>query len=56
MKMLMATVDTILRHASAGSIGGGKVFAVPVEQTCRIRTGEAGEDTLQAYPGVLAAL
>jgi nitrogen regulatory protein PII len=48
-------VDTILRHARTGSIGDGKVFVLPVEQAYRIRTGEAGEDTLQAHPGVLAA-
>ncbi|MDQ6778880.1 MAG: P-II family nitrogen regulator [Actinomycetota bacterium] len=49
-------VDTILRHARTGSIGDGKVFVLPVEQAYRIRTGEAGEDTLQAHPRVLAAL
>jgi nitrogen regulatory protein PII len=48
-------VDTILRHARTGSIGDGKVFVLPVEQAYRIRTGEAGEDTLQAHPRVLAA-
>jgi nitrogen regulatory protein PII len=51
-----AIVDTILRHARTGSIGDGKVFVLPVEQAYRIRTGEAGEDTLQAHPRVLAAL
>ena len=49
-------VDTILRHARTGSIGDGKGFVLPVEQAYRIRTGEAGEDTLQAHPRVLAAL
>jgi len=49
-------VDTILRHARTGSIGDGKVFVLPVEQAYRIRTGEAGEDTLQAHPRVLASL
>lgn len=49
-------VDTILRHARTGSIGDGKVFVLPVEQAYRIRTGEAGEDTLQAHSRVLAAL
>jgi nitrogen regulatory protein PII len=48
-------LDTILRHARTGSIGDGKVFVLPVEQAYRIRTGEAGEDTLQAHPRVLAA-
>jgi nitrogen regulatory protein PII len=48
-------VDTILRHARSGQIGDGKVFVLPVEEAYRIRTGEAGEDTLQAHPGAAAA-
>ena len=47
-------VETILRHARTGSIGDGKVFVVPVEQAFRIRTGESGEETLQAHPDVAA--
>lgn len=43
-------VDTILRHARTGTIGDGKVFVIPVEEAYRIRTGEKGEDTLQADP------
>jgi nitrogen regulatory protein PII len=43
-------VDTVLRHARTGSIGDGKVFVIPVEQSYRIRTGEAGEETLQSHP------
>jgi len=42
-------VQTILKHARTGSIGDGKLFIMPVEQAYRIRTGEAGEDTLQAH-------
>jgi nitrogen regulatory protein PII len=48
-------VDTILKHARTGSIGDGKVFVLPVEQAYRIRTGESGEETLQAHPGAAAA-
>ena len=47
-------VDSILRHARTGSIGDGKVFVLPVEQAYRIRTGESGEETLQAHPEVAA--
>jgi nitrogen regulatory protein P-II 1 len=47
-------VDTILRHARSGQIGDGKVFLMPVEEAYRIRTGESGEDTLQAHPDVAA--
>jgi hypothetical protein len=28
------------------------VFILPVEEAYRIRTGESGEETLQAHPGV----
>ncbi len=43
-------VETILRHSRTGSIGDGKVFVLPVEEAYRIRTGESGEETLQAHP------
>jgi nitrogen regulatory protein PII len=49
-------VETILKHARTGSIGDGKLFILPVEQAFRIRTGESGEDTLQAHPDAAAAL
>ncbi len=48
-------VDTILKHARTGSIGDGKVFVMPVEEAFRIRTGESGEETLQAHPDAAAA-
>ena len=47
-------VDTVLKHARTGSIGDGKVFVMPVEEAYRIRTGESGEETLQAHPEVAA--
>jgi nitrogen regulatory protein PII len=43
-------VETILKHARSGAIGDGKVFVMPVEEAYRIRTGESGEETLQAHP------
>jgi nitrogen regulatory protein PII len=49
-------VDTILRHARTGSIGDGKIFVLPVEQAYRIRTGESGEETLQAHPDAAATV
>ncbi|MBS1871229.1 MAG: P-II family nitrogen regulator [Actinobacteria bacterium] len=49
-------VDSILRHARTGSIGDGKIFVLPVEQSYRIRTGESGEETLQSHPDAAAAL
>ena len=47
-------VDTILRHARTGSVGDGKIFVLPVEEAIRIRTGETGEQVLQAHPEVPA--
>ena len=51
---VQTVVDAILRHARTGSIGDGKVFVLPVEEAYRIRTGESGEETLQAHPEVAA--
>ena len=41
--------DTILRHARTGEIGDGKIFVLPVEDAIRVRTGESGEQVLQAH-------
>ena len=49
-------VDTILKHARTGAVGDGKVFVLPVEEAYRVRTGEAGEDVLQAHPDAAAAV
>ena len=46
-----AVVDTILKLARTGGVGDGKVFVLPVEEAYRVRTGEAGEEILQAHPG-----
>src|SRR6187397_3237765 len=50
-KDVQTIVETILKHARTGSIGDGKVFVMPVDEAYRIRTGESGEETLQAHPG-----
>ena len=42
-------VETILNHARTGDVGDGKIFVLPVEEAIRIRTGEDGEDVLQAH-------
>jgi nitrogen regulatory protein PII len=44
-------VDTVLKHARTGEVGDGKVFVMPIEESYRVRTGESGEDVLQAHPG-----
>jgi nitrogen regulatory protein PII len=54
-KDVQTIVDTILKHARTGAVGDGKVFVMPVEEAYRVRTGEAGEEILQAHPGAAAA-
>ena len=41
--------ETILKYARTGSVGDGKIFVLPVEEAIRIRTGESGEEVLQAH-------
>lgn len=39
-------VDTIVSAARNGKIGDGKIFVMPVETVCRIRTGEMNQDAI----------
>jgi nitrogen regulatory protein PII len=39
-------IQAIRKSAFTGEIGDGKVFALPLEDSIRIRTGERGEDSL----------
>ena len=48
-------VDTILKHARTGAVGDGKVFVMPIEDAYRVRTGESGEEVLQAHPDAAVA-
>jgi nitrogen regulatory protein P-II 2 len=41
-----ATIEAIIKAASTGKIGDGKIFVTPLEQVIRIRTGETGEDAI----------
>jgi nitrogen regulatory protein PII len=52
---VQTVVDTVLRHARTGNIGDGKLFVMPVEQAYRVRTGESGEEILQAHEGAAAS-
>lgn len=36
-------VSTIIASVRTGKIGDGKIFVLPVEEVCRIRTGEKGK-------------
>ncbi len=40
------TVDAIIRGARSGTIGDGKIFILPVENTIRVRTGEEGDNAV----------
>jgi len=40
--MVEDVIETILKVASTGKVGDGKIFITPVEEVVRIRTGERG--------------
>jgi nitrogen regulatory protein P-II 1 len=39
-------VAMVTETARTGNIGDGKIFVLPVEKACRIRTGETGDNAL----------
>lgn len=41
-----AAIEAVVKAARTGKIGDGKIFAAPLEQVIRIRTGESGEAAL----------
>jgi nitrogen regulatory protein P-II 1 len=43
-------MDTICEVARTGAIGDGMIFVLPVEQVCRVRTGERDELSLAHKP------
>lgn len=45
-KDLDTAIDAILKSASSGKIGDGKIFVTPLEKVIRIRTGETNEEAL----------
>lgn len=40
-------VEAIVKAASTGRIGDGKIFVSPIDDAIRIRTGEAGDVAIQ---------
>jgi len=40
------TIQTILKSASTGEVGDGKIFVSDVNESYRIRTGEKGTETI----------
>ncbi len=43
---LEQAINTIVEAAKSGKVGDGKVFASPIQEAVRIRTGETGEGAL----------
>jgi nitrogen regulatory protein P-II 1 len=41
-----AIIDQIVKSAATGNIGDGKVWAIPIEQVVRVRTGEQGSEAI----------
>lgn len=39
-------IEAIVKAASTGRIGDGKIFVLPIEDAIRIRTGESGDSAL----------
>ena len=44
--MVDKVVSVIVGAAKTGSIGDGKVFVLPIDESIRIRTGETGESAV----------
>lgn len=42
----VAVVEVIVKAASTGTIGDGKIWTTPVEQVVRVRTGERGPEAI----------
>jgi len=45
-EMVDKVVETIVNTVKTGKIGDGKIFVLPVDTICRIRTGETGPDAI----------
>jgi nitrogen regulatory protein P-II 1 len=43
---LEKTVDAILKSATTGEVGDGKIFVSSIDESIRIRTGEKGDESL----------
>jgi len=40
------TIDTLIKSASTGEVGDGKIFVSTLDESIRIRTGERGDESL----------
>ena len=43
---VQSIIDVIVNTAATGNIGDGKVWAIPIEQVVRVRTGEQGSEAI----------
>jgi len=43
---LEKTIEAILKSASTGEVGDGKIFVSTLDESIRIRTGEKGDESL----------
>ena len=39
-------IDAVISSTRTGKIGDGKIFVLPVDTVCRIRTGEKGKEAI----------
>ena len=44
--MVDKIVETIISSVNTGKIGDGKIFVLPIDNICRIRTGERDKDAI----------
>ncbi|MFH1218183.1 MAG: P-II family nitrogen regulator [Pseudomonadota bacterium] len=44
--MVDKIAETIIKSVKTGKIGDGKIFIMPIESICRIRTGEKDDDAI----------
>ena len=45
-EMVDKVVESIMESVKTGKIGDGKIFVLPVDTVCRIRTGEQGKEAI----------
>ncbi|MFN2369257.1 MAG: P-II family nitrogen regulator, partial [Desulfurivibrionaceae bacterium] len=43
VELLERVIEAIEKAANTGKIGDGKIFVLPIDSVCRIRTGERDE-------------
>lgn len=44
--MVDTVIEKVLSSVKTGSIGDGKIFVIPIERICRIRTGETDNNAI----------